>query len=771
MNRGVKLSGLVLLAGMCASCTSQLAMRSGTRNSTPNTTASQGVRLARVDLFSRGVGVFQYQGTINGTQRETLSFRSGQINDVLASLVFQDTGGGNAGEVTFPAATPLSVTLRGFLLDINNNPSRRELLQQLRGVSVTLALKKPHDCKVTGRIIDLLHRGFYMPPLQPGSPVVRYNNGPAIMAGSGWYINVLSHAKLKQIALDNVQSIGINNRRLRESLDKALDALANQPNKHKRPMTLWFQGHGTRLVRFAYLLETPLWRMTYRLILPIPARAATRRFPRVMYQVTAPANAETSHGSVLRQRELRPSAEMVDIMAGKAMLQGMAIVANQTDMNWSHVQLDIRGGEPLSFIEDLYQPLYMWRPVAPGPVGANVTPQTYGQGVMPTPYAHKAMAGQAQVFSGAGGGLAIRAQPFNAIQARMAATMVPARQNQANMPFNPLQGVNAMASAGVVHPVFDYHVNNVTVPREQSAMVPVLVTAIKTQQLDFYTIGQASAHPFFAARITNDTHKFLPPGTLTVYTGSIYDGEFKLSASPPGGHHVYTFAVDQSTTVRFKKSSQHTDLETAALHDAALNLKNLITIDNSYDVHNTASLLRTVLVRSSIGKDWKILSPASGVKLHNGFYQCTLAVKPATRTVLHIRQRQSQTQRIYLAGQNIAALRATLKIKDLPAIISTAIQRAIALLKIVQLRQQALNTTNMQIQQAQNDETRLRQNLQAMKKISPVYDKIATQLAAIDAHLMALQHQLRTQQQRVNAAESAVNAYWSNTKIPSTRAK
>ncbi len=739
MNRGVKLSGLVLLTGMCASCTSQLAMRSGTMNSTPNIAASQGVRLARVDLFSRGVGVFQYQGTVHGTQRETLSFRSGQINDVLASLVFQDTGGGNAGEVTFPAATPLSVTLRGFLLDINNNPSRRELLQQLRGVSVTLALKKPHDCKVTGRIIDLLHRGFYMPPLQPGSPVVRYNNGPAIMAGSGWYINVLSHAKLKQIALDNVQSIGINNRRLRESLDKALDALANQPNKHKRPMTLWFQGHGTRLVRFAYLLETPLWRMTYRLILPVPTKAVAR----------------ATHSPI----------------QAKAMLQGMAIVANQTDMNWNHVQLDIRGGEPLSFIEDLYQPLYMWRPVAPGPVGTNVTPQTYGQGIMPTPYAHKAMAGQAQVFSGSGGGLAIRAQPFNAIQARMAATMVPAQQNQANMPFNPLQGVNAMASAGVVHPAFDYHVNNVTVPREQSAMVPVLVTAIKTQQLDFYTIGQASAHPFFAARITNDTHKFLPPGTLTVYTGSIYDGEFKLSDSPPGGHHVYTFAVDQSTTVRFKKSSQHTDLETAALHDAALNLKNLITIDNSYDVHNTASLPRTVLVRSSIGKDWKILSPASGVKLHNGFYQCTLAVKPATRTVLHIRQRQSQTQRIYLAGQNIAALRATLKIKYLPAIISTAIQRAIALLKIVQLRQQALNSTNMQIQQAQNDENRLRQNLQAMKKVSPVYDKIATQLAAIDAHLMALQHQLRTQQQRVNAAGSAVNAYWSNTKIPSTRAK
>jgi|GEM_PF-5853697 len=738
MNRGVKLSGLLLLSAMCASCTSQMAMQTGTRNSTPNTAASQGVSLARVDLFSRGVGVFQYQGTVHNTQTQTLSLRSGQINDVLGSLVFQDTGGGSAGEVTFPAATPLSVTLQSFRLDINNNPSRRQLLQQLRGVSLTLALKKPQGCRVTGRIIDLLHRRFYMPPMQPGSPVERYKAAPAIIGGAGWYINIFSRNKLQHIALNNVRSVRINNRQLRESLIKALHAVADQPSKHRRPITLWFKGHGTRVVRFAYLMETPLWRMTYRLILPPPQIGSA-----------APGKSPTQN---------------------KPVLQGMAIVANQTDMNWNNVQLDIRGGEPLSFIEDLYQPLYMWRPIAPAPPGTRLVPQSYSHGAISGAY----KSAHAMTRQGSGGVGVFAAQPvqmrsFNALPTM--ALPKSALMTAAQKSFNPLQGVNAMASAGVVHPAFDYHVNNVTVPREQSAMVPVLVTAIKAQQLDFYTIGQASAHPFFAARITNDTHKFLPPGTLTVYTGSIFDGEFKLSASPPGGHHVYTFAVDQSTTVRFKKSSQHTALETAALHDAALDLKNLITIDNSYDVHNTASHPRTVLVRSSIGKDWKILSPASGVKLHNGFYQCTLAVKPATQTVLHIRQRQSQKQRIYLANQNIAALRTTLKIKGIPANISTAIQRAIALLKIVQLRQKALNSTNMQIQQAQNDEARLRQNLQAMKKVSPVYDKIATQLATLDAHLMALQHQLRAEQQRVNTAESAVNAYWSNTKIPSTRAK
>ncbi len=731
MNRVGKLIGLILLSALCASCTSRMALPGDSMHASTTPSPAQPARLARVDLFSQGVGVFQYQGMVHGTQTQTLSLRSGQINDVLGSLVFQDTGGGSAGEVTFPAATPLSVTLQSFRLDINNNPSRRQLLQQLRGVSLTLALKNPANCKVTGRIIDLLHRGFFMPPMRPGSPVVPDKAGPAIIGGAGWYINIFSHNKLKQIALNNVRSIRINNRQLRRSLNKALQAVADQPSKHRRPITLWFKGHGTRLVRFAYLLETPLWRMTYRLILPPQGKSA---------------------------------------MPKKPVLQGLAIVANQTDMNWNNVQLDIRGGEPLSFIKNLYQPLYMWRPIAPAPAGTRRVPQTYSQGAITSAYNAHAMTSQGAI----GGGGAFASQPvqmpqFRALKAAMA------RPNTAFMPsaqtaFNPLQGVNAMASAGVVHPAFDYHVNHITVPRRQSAVVPVLVTPIEAQRLDLYTIGQSSPHPFLAARITNDTHKFLPSGMLTFYTGSIFDGQTALHALPQGRHHVYSYAVDQSVTVRFKHFSQHTTLIAAALKHATLHLKNQITVNNLYDVHNTASHQRTIVARSSVQKDWKILLPAHGVTLHKGQYQYTLKIAPAGESVLHIQQRQNQTQILDLSGQDIAGLRSILQTRGLPKNIVAAIRKAVALMKVVQQRQSVVNGTAARIAQAQSDELRLRQNLQAMKKVSPVYNNIATQLAELDNHLMALQHQARIERQSVNTAQAAVTNYWLSTQIPQTPA-
>jgi hypothetical protein len=444
----------------------------------------------------------------------------------------------------------------------------------------------------------------------------------------------------------------------------------------------------------------------------------------------------------------------------------MVIVANQTDMNWSHVQLDIRGGEPLSFIKNLYQPLYMRRPVEPQPADTYDTPQTYGQGVKPSPYAAKAMVEQSQMFGGGGGGFAGLA----ANQATQAMPMM-AMKRQFSAPFNPLQGVNAMASAGVVHPAFDYHVKDVTVPREQSAMVPILVTPIKARQLDLYSVGQASGHPFLAARVTNNTRKFLPPGTLTVYTSSIYDGEARLGALPPGMHHIYTFAVDQSTTVRLTQTTQHTALEAAALHDGTLALKNRILINTFYKLNNTASHARDVLVRTLIDKQWKILLPTAGVTLHKGMYECMQAVQPNGTAVLHIRQQQSRTDNIYLPGMDIAALRTTLKTVHLPANISAAISKAISLLKLVNAKQAALSRNSEKIQQAQDDETRLRKNLRAMNKTAPAYNQMANELVLVETQLIALQKQSLLLRHQAGDAQKAVNTYWSHANVPQTVAK
>ena len=96
------------------------------------------VPVREVVLFSSGVGYFQHEGSVTGDTGTQLRFKTGQINDILKSLVLQDLGGGRIGVVTYPSQDPLAKTLGSFQVDISDNPSLGDLLNKLRGARISL---------------------------------------------------------------------------------------------------------------------------------------------------------------------------------------------------------------------------------------------------------------------------------------------------------------------------------------------------------------------------------------------------------------------------------------------------------------------------------------------------------------------------------------------------------------------------------------------------------------------------------------------------------
>src|SRR5207253_7990703 len=65
----------------------------------------------------------------------------------------------------------------------------------------------------------------------------------------------------------------------------------------------------------------------------------------------------------------------------KPRLQGWAILENQTDSDWNNVNLSLVSGRPISFIEDLYQPMYLPRLIVQPELFASLRPQTYAAGL------------------------------------------------------------------------------------------------------------------------------------------------------------------------------------------------------------------------------------------------------------------------------------------------------------------------------------------------------------------------------------------------------
>src|SRR6202035_639923 len=115
--------------------------------------------------------------------------------------------------------------------------------------------------------------------------------------------------------------------------------LALSHDTQKKSVAVHFAGEGKRRVRVGYVIENPIWKTSYRLVLGTKAEE-------------------------------------------KPYLQGWAVVENPTDEDWKDVRMALVSGRPISFQMDLYQPLYVSRPVVVPELFASLRPVAYSGGLI-----------------------------------------------------------------------------------------------------------------------------------------------------------------------------------------------------------------------------------------------------------------------------------------------------------------------------------------------------------------------------------------------------
>src|SRR6185503_10021354 len=74
-------------------------------------------------------------------------------------------------------------------------------------------------------------------------------------------------ATIRAIDLQSVASLSLDDPQLQDELTKALIALSQARDQDKKPVTISFTGNGERRVRIGYVVETPIWKTSYRLLL------------------------------------------------------------------------------------------------------------------------------------------------------------------------------------------------------------------------------------------------------------------------------------------------------------------------------------------------------------------------------------------------------------------------------------------------------------------------------------------------------------------------
>lgn len=665
--------------------------------------AAQPVKAAQADvpvkvvvLFSSGVGYFEHFGLVQGNASTELRFKTAQINDILKSLVLQDVDGGQVTTVTYPSQDPLDKTLKSFQIDISGNPALGDLLNQLRGASVTVQAQGE---QLTGTIL-----GVETQERQIGEK-------PQII--KSYILNLLAGGTLRAIELNQIRDIQLQDPQLRDELHRALTALAQARDQDKKPVTIQFTGQGQRRVRLGYVVEAPVWKTSYRLILP--------------------ANAKD-----------------------KPNLQGWAIVENQTDNDWTNVQLSLVSGRPISFIQDLYKPLYIARPVVQPELYASLVPQMYERGLetetkmdrsRPMFSAGRARAAKesGRIVNGALGG------------------------EMAGLPSTPPMDAEAsivsVASAAKVGELFQYTVGNVSLPRQRSAMIPIITDPIEVERLSIYNASVLPRNPLNGAMVKNTTGKHLLQGPLTVLDANTYAGDARIDNVPPGQQRLLSYGVDLQMLVDATKNRSDSAITSGRIVKGILYITNKNIFTQDYQAENKSEKDKTLVIEHPIRQGWKLVSEEKPFETTDALYRFKEQVPAGKIAKLTVREELVQDETIAILPADFGQIEFYSRTGQIPANVRDALAKAAALKRAMVDTQRQIEERQNKIQTITAEQLRIRDNMRVIDRNTDYYTRLLKKLNSQESDLEKNRVEIDDLNTRLQAQRQELENYLGNLNV------
>jgi hypothetical protein len=629
------------------------------------------VPLSKVVLFNSGVGYFERRAEIEGDLRAELKFNVDDVNDLLQSMVLEDLGGGTISTVTYASKEPLARTLQTFGIDLADEPTLAELLRQVRGEKVRV--ESPEA--IQGVIVGVEKRSE------------RVGEERVVETET---LNLLTDKGLASVPLASVRRIKLLNEKLDTELRQALAVLAAGHASDKKAVTLSFVGEGKRRVRVGYVQEAPIWKTSYRLVL---------------------------------------SGDK------PAFLQGWAIVENATDDDWSDVSLTLVSGRPISFVTDLYQSLYVARPIVQPDLYGTVRPQTYDLDLAAKDAAFRRMAGQGQgpfVVSvvptpsakgrgrgGAGGG-------FGGMGGSMMGGMgggMGGRPNPlASEPIDPGKGVETAAETADVGELFQYSIKApLSLARQQSAMLSIVNDAVEARKVGVYNSAVHRKHPLNGLKLKNTTALHLMQGPITVFDGGAYAGNAKVLELPPDGERLVTYALDLETEIAPEPGKGQEQLVSARLVKGLLHRLQMNIREQTFVVKNSSAGAKRLLIEHPIDATWELVAPAEPTEKTRDRYRFAVDAQPGVPVTLKVVEEQPVRQEVKLTDLNDEGIAVYLSAKEVTdavkAALSEVVERKSSLAELAAKRQvfeQAISTIA-------EEQSRIRQNMAQIERQGELY--------------------------------------------------
>jgi hypothetical protein len=749
----------------------------------------------RVVLFKNGVGYFEHVGSVHGNESVTVSFTSGQLNDVLKSLTVLDLNGGRIAGVAYGTSAPVNRQLGDLRLPIGDDATLAEVLGALRGTRIEI---KNGTSVITGRLLSVEKK-------------------TRIIVNATVEVDYLSlitdNGELRTTELSPAFSVRLLEPGLAGRLDRYLNLVSAEREADVRNMVISTEGSGDRSLYVSYISEVPVWKSTYRLVL----------------------NSKSEKGPLL---------------------QGWAIVDNVVGEDWNNVELSLVAGAPQSFIQNLSQPYYAQRPTISLPDTVSTTPQTY-EATLLTGSAQlsgvvrdqsgAAISGAmvkvldasntliAQTASNASGAYEFQSLPSGTLHMEVQSPgfQTASINNLNSSPGTPLQqdaqlqvgsmaqsvevtasapllnsasasvssGRNAgsgrtlgrstnlggthlgtgngfgggsgggvyRAASGSIQPaatsqalgdLFEYKLKApLTILKNKSALVPIVQAPISAEKVSIWNDRNNLPRPQRAVWITNNTGLTLDGGSVSVLEDETFAGEGIFEPIRPGEKRLLSYATDLAVNASSKQGSENERVSRVVIAKGIMTQENELREKKTYTFRNEDANTRTIIVEHPVRSGYELRSEVKPSETTADWMRFRLTVEPKQTASLVIEEARPTrtTYSVSNIDSNQLALFTTQHSID--DSIRSALQDILKQKAAVSDLDEKKTARDEETQKIFDDQQRLRENIKALKgtpEEKPLLQRYTQQLNDQENRLATLQKEIQDLDTQIDAENTKV---------------
>jgi hypothetical protein len=544
-----------------------------------------------------------------------------------------------------------------------------------------------------------------------------------------------SAGAVRTLPLGALREVALTEERPAQDVRHFLDTSRSEESRRTVTVRL---SPGEHDLAVSYLVPSPTWRVSYRLVAESGPEASERAAP----------GAGQGGGP-------QPG-----VQRGTLLLQGWGLFDNRLEEDLAGVQVTLVAGQPISFVYDLATSRIPARRVVQDEVRVAGAPVEVER-----PLAKRPAPARMPAPGGARNALAPSTQRMSFQMAdSIAAPEAAAPAGLATI--DEMDRQEAGAAGSDLGELFQYEVvAPVTVGRGASALVPILGTRLPYRRELLFNQQKLPLHPVVTLRFQNDTGLVLERGPVTVVEDGDYRGEAIVPFTRQGREVALAFAVELGIAVRLTPSVR---LEQAGLRieKALLWSKQARLQETKYLLASEVGTEEVVTVEHPILPGYDLVQTPPPDEQTADWYRWRVPCPPGVGTTFVVTQRTIEWQQQLLLDVSYDSLRTFLERRWLDPLTLDRIRALLQERQAIERGVQEIARLQAERERIFQRQEQLRQNLGVLSTSGQeaalrqqVFQQLQTsegRLNAIDERVEALETENRRRQEALDAALEAL---------------